>query len=369
MKKQFIPKKSKENVISKFQNRLLKWYEKNKRNLPWRSTKDPYHILVSEVMLQQTQTFRVKDYYKRFIADFPDIETLAHSKLPVVLKTWEGLGYYARARNLHRTAKLIANHRQGQFPQTYEDLIALPGVGSYTAAAIMSIAYNKPFPVVDGNVTRLISRVFGIDADPKEADTKRKLSEIINEFMPRRRAGLFNQALMELGSLVCQPKNPQCGNCCLKTLCYARTLPDPTELPIKAQKKPRPHYDVTAGFIWNDRKLLLAQRPIKEMLGGLWEFPGGKRKPNESLQACLRREIREELGIHIEVKKPIASVKHGYSHFRITLHGFHCKYIRGQVQSLGCADWKWVSPSRVSSFALPGADRKLFETWKTMKET
>ena len=356
------------SYIGRFRNRLLKWYEKNKRDLPWRKTCDPYHILVSEMMLQQTQISRVTDYYDRFITAFPNIETLAQSDMSTVLKTWEGLGYYARARNLHRTAKLIANHNNGQFPQTYDEFIALPGIGSYTAAAVMSIAYNKPIPVVDGNVTRLICRVFGIDANPKETDTKQRLFEIINKLLPQRRASFFNQALMELGSLICQPKNPQCPDCCLKPLCRAQTLTDPTELPIKVQKNTPPHYDVTAGFVWKGRKLLLAQRPAKKMLGGLWEFPGGKREPNESLQACLQREIHEELGIEIEVEEPIASVKHGYSHFRITLHGFHCKYIGGRVQSIGCADWKWIFPSEVSSFAVPGADRKLFETWKTLKE-
>ena len=350
--------------IYKFRSRILKWYEKNKRDLPWRNTQNPYHILVSEMMLQQTQISRVMDYYEQFITLFPDIDTLAQSNSSEVLKAWEGLGYYARARHLHQAAKLISNHRHGQFPQTYEDLIALPGIGTYTAAAVMSIAFNQPYPVIDGNVTRVLCRVFGIEKDPKETKTRHELSYITSELLPRRRVGIFNQALMELGSTVCHPKDPQCSECCLRYQCYACTLSDPTRLPIKVKKSPKPYFDVTAGFIWKGRKLLLAQRYAKGMLGGLWEFPGGKKESNETLRECLRREIDEELGIEVEVKEPIASIKHAFSHFRITLHGFHCQYLGGSIRSLGCADWKWIYPSEVTTFALPRADTKLFEAWQ-----
>lgn len=367
MTRKSLRKTPTKNNINSIRNRLLRWYEKNKRNLPWRNTHNPYHILISEMMLQQTQISRAKDYYEQFIAAFPDIDTLARSDLSTVLKVWEGLGYYARARNLHSAAQRIANHRHGRFPQTYEELITLPGIGPYTAAAVMSIAYDEPYPVLDGNVTRVLCRMFGIDTEPKEKRTKHELSRIASGLLPRRRVGAFNQALMELGSLVCRPKDPQCPDCCLRSLCYARTLSDPTKLPVKGTKPPIPHLDVTAGFIWKGQKVLLAQRHAQGMLGGLWEFPGGKKESNETLQECLRREIQEELGIEIKVKEPIASIKHAFTHFRMTLHGFHCRYIGGKVQSLGCADWKWIFPFEVSKFALPRADSKLFEAWRRNK--
>ncbi|MFQ6091976.1 MAG: A/G-specific adenine glycosylase [bacterium] len=351
----------------RFRRRLLHWYGKNQRSLPWRRTQDPYRIWVSETMLQQTQVFRVKEYYDRFVTAFPDVEVLARSPLSKVLKMWEGLGYYSRARDLHRAAAFIANEHHGLFPQTFEEISALPGVGPYTAAAVMSIAYDQPYPVVDGNVTRVLCRVFDIEKDPRGKEAGQQLHDIAAALLPRRRAGVFNQALMELGSLVCRPTDLRCSECCLRPLCYAQTLPDPTVLPVKTKKAPKPHYDVTAGVIWKDQKILLAQRHPKGMLGGLWEFPGGKREPNESLKKCLRREIKEELGIDIEVKELIGSVRHSYSHFRITLHGFHCRHLRGRARPLGCADWKWISPPEVSAYALPGADRKLLEVWRRKK--
>jgi len=353
--------------VDRFRRRLLKWYEENRRDPPWRNTQDPYRILVSEMMLQQTQVSRVKEYYERFIATFPSVEALARSPLSHVLKMWEGLGYYSRARNLHRTARLIANDRHGRFPQTLHELCALPGIGPYTASAVMSIAFNEPYPVVDGNVARVLCRVFGIEKSLKETETHGQLSKIGAVLLPRRRARTFNEALMELGSLVCRATDAQCERCCLRLLCHAQTLADPTVLPTTVKKSPLPHYDVTAGLIWRGQKVLLSQRHLDEMLGGLWEFPGGKTKPNESLEDCLRREIKEELGIDIEVREHIGAVKHAYSHFRITLHGFHCRYVGGRVRSLGCADWKWVLPSEISSYALPRADRKLLEVLERKK--
>ena len=352
------------SFIDRFRRRLLRWYEKNGRDLPWRQTRDPYRIWISETMLQQTQVSRVKEYYERFVFTFPDIETLAHSSLSKVLKMWEGLGYYSRARNLHRAAKIIANEDHGCFPQTIDAFSALPGVGSYTAGAVMSIAFNQPFPVVDGNVRRVLCRVVGVKHNPRERNAQQHLLHIAATLLPRRRAGIFNQAIMDLGALVCQPTGPNCTDCCLHPLCFAQTLPDPTVLPVRAKRLPTPHYDVTAGVIWKGPKILLAQRYPKGLLGGMWEFPGGKKEQSETLEECLCREIKEELDIEIDIIQPMASVKHTYSHFRITLHGFHCKYVRGRVRARGCADWKWIFPAEISSYALPRADLKLLEDWK-----
>lgn len=352
------------NFVARFRRRLLQWYQDNGRDLPWRKTQDPYKIWLSEIMLQQTQVSRVKMYYKQFLSDFPTLDTLAHSPLSKVLKTWEGLGYYSRARNLHQAAKLIINEDHGIFPQTIETFLSLPGVGPYTAGAVMSIAFNQPYPVVDGNVRRVLCRVLGVRQNPGEGKTQQRLTKIAETLLPRRRAGTFNQAIMDLGAMVCRPKGPQCTDCCLQPLCFAQTLSDPSILPVKVKKSPRPHYDVTAGVIWKGRKILLAQRYPRGLLGGMWEFPGGKREQNESLEACLQREIQEELGIEIDVTEPIASVNHAYTHFRITLYGFHCQYVSGRVKAIGCADWKWIFPSKIPSYPLPRADLKLLEAWE-----
>ena len=364
MTRSYLWHKLTERYIGRFRRRLLQWYEMNGRDLPWRKTRNPYRIWISEIMLQQTQVSRVKEYYERFLAAFPDIEVLARSPLSKVLKMWEGLGYYSRARNLHQAAKIIANEDHAQFPQTISEFSSLPGVGPYTAAAVMSIAFNQPYPVIDGNVKRVLCRLLGVKQNLGEKRTEADLTHIATTLLPRRRAGAFNQALMELGALVCRPIGPKCTDCCLKSLCFAQTLPDPTILPLKARKTPIPHYDVTAGVIWKGSRVLLAQRFPRGLLGGLWEFPGGKKEGSETLEECLCREIKEELGIDVRIIEPIASIKHAYSHFRITLHGFHCKYGKGSVRSIECADWKWVLPSEISSYALPRADRKLLEVWE-----
>ena len=359
-----LPKKLTKNFIHRFRSRLLQWYAQNGRDLPWRRTRDPYKIWISEIMLQQTQVPRVITYYSHFLSAFPTLETLAQSSLSKVLKKWEGLGYYSRARNLHRAAKMVTEDDHGHFPKNLETFQKLPGVGPYTAGAVMSIAFNQPYPVVDGNAGRVLCRVFGEKQNPREQRIQQQLTRIAARLLPRRRAGDFNQAIMDLGALVCRPKGPNCTDCCLKPLCFAQTLPDPSALPVKEVKLPTPHYDVTAGVIWKGRKILLAQRYPKGLLGGMWEFPGGKREQNESLEACLRREIQEELGIETKIIEPIASVKHAYTHFRITLHGFHCQYISGRTSALGCADWKWVFPEEITSYALPRADVKLLEVWE-----
>ncbi len=352
-----------QNTTRTFRRRLLRWYEMNGRDLPWRRTQDPYRIWVSEIMLQQTQVSRVEEYYGRFITAFPTLETLAHSSLSQVLKMWEGLGYYSRARNLHRAASIIIESDHSRFPRTIDAFSALPGVGPYTAGAVMSIAFNQPYPALDGNVRRVLCRVFGIQGKPSERKTKQILLALAGRLLPVRQPASFNQALMELGALVCRPTTPHCSDCCLQPLCAAQKLPDPSSLPVREKKPRRVHYDVTAGVIRRGSRILLAQRYPEGLLGGMWEFPGGKKEPRESLEECLRREIREELGIDIAVDEPIGSVNHAYTHFQFTLHGFHCRYIGGKVRNLGCADWKWIRPAEISSYALPGADRKLLRLW------
>ncbi len=368
----------------RFAPRLLSWYGRHGRDLPWRRTRDPYRILVSEMMLQQTQVARVLEYYDRFLETFPDVSALAGAPLDRVLKVWEGMGYYARARNLHRAAGMIVDRHDGRIPADLETLQALPGVGYNTAASVASLAYGRHWPVLDGNAVRVLCRVFGISGDPRPAAGKRRLVTLAKELAPRGKIGPFNQAIMDLGSQICRPADPRCIECPLEKICAGHAAGDPTRYPRKRKKKPRPHYDVTAGIIWEggsagsgavkeggrrNRRLLIARRQMDDLLGGLWEFPGGKREDGETLEGCLRREIREELGIAIRVDGPFMSLDHGYSHFRFTLHAFHCTYLKGTPRPLGCSDFRWVRVSDLKTFALSRADQKLAAALREREES
>lgn len=340
--------------------RVLAWYAKNKRDLPWRrDAHDPYHVWISEILLQQTQVATVIPYYERFLARFPNVQALANAKLDDVLKVWEGAGYYARARNLHRAAQEIVKRFGGKLPSTVDELMTLPGIGRYTAGAIASIAFQQDAPVLDGNVARVLCRYFNIRRDPKQSATQKQLWQIAKALLPRGRAGDFNQGLMELGATICTPRTPRCDVCPLHRTCEARRLGWQERLPVKAKKKKLPHHEIAVGIIWKRGKILIAQRPPEKLLGGLWEFPGGHRQNNESLQACVRREVKEELDVQVKVGEKIATINHAYSHFSITLHAFHCAWASGRPRAIGCAAWKWVSPNELNDYAFPKANRKV----------
>ncbi len=339
---------------------LFEWFDRSRADYPWRRTSDPYTVWVSEIMLQQTRVASVIPYYERFLERFPTLADLAAAPLDDVLKRWEGLGYYSRARNLHRAVRIIVDELQGQIPSTVEGLRNLPGIGRYTAGAIASIAFGVDAPVVDGNIIRVLSRLADITEDVGKSSTQSHIWEIASSLVPSGRAGSWNEALMELGNRICTPRAPDCGNCPLADFCQAQKLGVQEFRPVKTPKSPTPHYDVTAGVIRRgDGRLLIAQRPTTAMLGGLWEFPGGKREKDESLIECLQREIREELGIEIRVGPQITTVRHAYSHFRITLYAFDCQYVEGEPQAIGCAAWEWVSPSDLERYAFPVTDQKI----------
>ncbi len=345
----------------RFQLDLLCWYGEAARKLPWRETRDPYRILLSEIMLQQTQVDTVIPYYHRFLKAFPSLHSLAHAPLDRVLKLWEGLGYYSRARNLHALAQAVSKDRGGCLPSNFEELIELPGIGRYTAGAVLSIAFHQDYPVVDGNVQRVLARYFLVEDDITLSETQRHMWKLASSLVPHGKAGDFNQALMELGALICVPRNPHCPVCPLSHSCRARRQKRQNELPVKKRKAPTPHFDIGAGVIWRGRKILIAQRPLKGLLGGLWEFPGGKLERGESLKECAQREIREELGIHVHVGKKVAAIEHAYSHFKITLHVFHCVYVNGTPQTLGVRDWKWVHARELKRFAFPAANQPIIK--------
>ena len=312
-------------------------------------------------MLQQTQIETVKPYYARFLAAFPTIEALAAAPLDDVLKLWEGLGYYSRARNLHRTAQTIMHEQGGVFPNTVETLMTLPGIGRYTAGAVASIGFDQRAPVLDGNVIRVLTRLYDLADDVARPATLDKLWSLAESLLPDARAGDYNQALMDLGRTICKPRTPRCADCPIRRHCRAYAEGTQAERPVKPARKKTPHYDVTAGLIWNvGGELLIAQRPLDGLLGGLWEFPGGKREPGEDLPTCLKRELREELAIEVEVGELFAVVRHAFTHFKITLHAFTCRYIENESpQALGVHAWAWVTPDRLSAYSFGKADRQV----------
>ena len=343
-------------------DRILSWYAHHKRDLPWRNTRKPYYIWVSEVMLQQTQVDTVIPYYRRFLKQFPTIEALAGASLQEVLKAWENMGYYARARHLHAAAQEVVKRRGGKIPNTWDELIRLPGVGAYTASAILSFAFDKSFATVDGNAQRVLCRLYAIQEPIDQSRTQRKICELAAKIIPSEEPAKFNHGIMELGATICKPRSPLCNNCPMGDLCLAFQKGLQEVLPITRKRKPLPHKEMTAAVIVDKRgRLLIVQRPNKGLLGGLWKFPGGERGAGESLQQGLRRHVREELGIGVKVGEAVTSVKHAYTHFRITLHAFQCARRNGRPRAIGCHRLQWVMPEGLDDFPFSRADRKVIE--------
>lgn len=340
--------------------RLLKWFDANARDLPWRRTRDPYAIWLSEIMLQQTQVETVKAYYARFLKRLPTVRDFAGARLDTVLKLWEGLGYYTRARNAHRAAKQVVKDFDGEFPGTVEDLQRLSGVGRYTAGAIASIAFGVRAPLVDGNVVRILCRIFCLHGNPALPAMQKRLWALASDLVPMRRPGDFNEAMMELGATLCRRQSPDCALCPLKTLCQAYQQGVQMELPQRIKRKARPRVHVAVGVIYRRGRVLIDKRKPEGLLGGLWEFPGGKKKSGESYEQALTREVREELDIEIQVKDRLIVVDHAYTHFEVQLHVYACEFVSGQPKCLGCTDIKWVFPSQLGRYAFPTANRKIF---------
>ena len=339
--------------------RLLDWYSLRARQLPWRGLTDPYAIWISEVMLQQTRIDTVIPYFKRWMERFPSISVLASASQQEVLSTWEGLGYYSRARNLHRAAKTIMKEYEGQLPGDTHTLRKLPGIGRYTAGAIASIAFGMDEPTLDGNIRRVLARLFDVREPARSSQGERYLWDLATANMPAGRAGDYNQALMDLGAMICTPRQPDCNNCPLNDSCQAFALGVQEERPVFGPKPAVPHYTVTAAVIQRDRNILLARRPENGLLGGLWEFPGGKQQPGEDLSTCLRREICEELGVEVSVGDPIGVYRHAYTHFRITLHAFHCRLTSGEPVPLEASELRWVKPVELIAFPMGKIDRQI----------
>lgn len=341
---------------------LLAWYDANRADLPWRGA-DAYRVWLSEIMLQQTRIETVISYYKRFLTTYPTINALAAAPLDDVLKLWEGLGYYSRARNLHRAAQMLVEQYGGELPRTANELQQLPGIGRYTAGAIASIAFGERAALLDGNVMRVFARWLDLPDDISERSVQQTLWQIAETLVPAERPGDYNQALMELGQTICTPRNPSCAACPVQALCRAAANGTQEARPVKKKRAPTPHYHVAAGIIRDDTgRILIAQRKAEGLLGGLWEFPGGKQEHGETLPQTLRRELQEELAIDVEVGEFFVQVRHAFTHFKITLHAYECRYLGAlppysEPQTLDCANWAWVQEDELERYSFGKADR------------
>ena len=355
--------------MSTFVTPLLAWYAANHRRLPWREGVSPYAIWLSEIMLQQTRVDTVLPYWRRFLARFPDVGALAAADLQEVLKLWQGLGYYSRARNLHAAAREVVARHGGAFPASLDGLAALPGVGPYTAAAIASMAFGVPAPVQDGNVLRVFARWLALEVDVRTPAARRPIQALLASALVAGDGqgggavdpGTFNNAIMELGALVCTPRDPACTACPLAPGCGALAAGRVADLPVRVARSPVPHHQVAVGLVWRDGHVLVARRPVTAMLGGLWELPGGKRRPRESLEATARREIAEETGLTVAVGAPLVTVRHAYTHLRITLTAFHCTVLSGEARPLASDEVRWVLPADLARLPLPRATEKVVE--------
>ncbi|NBV42084.1 A/G-specific adenine glycosylase [bacterium] len=345
-------------------SRLTTWFDQNQRRMPWRSYPIPYWVWVSEAMLQQTQVATVIPYFQRFVSLFPDIAALARADQQAVLKAWEGLGYYSRARNLHKAAQIIDSELNGVVPDDYGRLQELPGFGPYIAAAVVSIAYGKPVPVVDGNVLRVFSRFWAISDDIRSPKVRDALFGRLTPYIQGADPSTFNQAIMELGALVCTPKSPACTDCPLAQDCEAYTQNRIDEFPVKSKKDPVPHYTIGVGVVWKDNQVLIGRRAEDQLLGGLWEFPGGKQLPEEAIEQTVVRELLEETGVRVRVGQCYAVVNHAYTHFKITLHAYECFYESGDPQPKSATELRWVGLDEIDAYPFPKANLRVLEAMR-----
>ena len=337
---------------------LLSWFQTNKRCLPWRSCVSAYAVWVSEIMLQQTQVETVLPYYRRFMKRFPSIRSLAEAPLQDVLRSWEGLGYYARARHLKDAAESVRANHGGRLPRLAADLVRLPGIGEYTAAAIASICFGERIAVVDGNVARVMARLKAIDEDVGRTAMRRCLATELASFAPKRAPGDFNQAMMELGALVCRPRRPHCDVCPLQPRCLAYKMSAVDRFPIKSAAKKIPHREMVAAVVRRKRSVLLVRRPSNGLLGGLWEFPGGPRKPREKLACAVRRCVWQQTQLEVATVAPFRVLKHAYSHFRITLRVLECRPVSGKIKAPAGQAARWIPVCKLNEYPLPAVHRR-----------
>lgn len=342
--------------------RVLDWFAHCKRPLPWRQDYLPYAVWIAEIMGQQTQLERVAEYFTRWMRQFPDIATLASAPEQAVLKSWEGLGYYSRAHNIRRTAKILVDEYDGQLPQDKKALLALPGIGPYTAAAILSIGFNQAAPLVDANVERIFARLLDLEEPVKSAAGRQKTQEQAACFLDPHAARTCNEALMEFGERVCTPKRPLCGKCPLNGLCLAFRRDTVAMRPVLLGRPQRLDLFMACGIIRQNGLFYIQQRLQDDIWGGLWEFPGGKMENGELPEEAAIREILEETGWQVRIDAPFRSVVHHYTRYRVTLHSFFCTIEAGQRAEpclAAASRYAWVEAQALERYPYPSGHRQL----------
>ena len=349
--------------MQSIQRALIDWFGRTGRDLPWRKDYDPYHVWISEIMLQQTRMDRGVFFYRRWLERFPDIRAVAAADEREILKYWEGLGYYARARNLHKAARLMVDRHQGKIPESCEALLGLPGVGPYTAAAIASIAFNHDVAVVDANVERILARLFDIAGPIKNTATKKWMHRKALELLPPGEARIFNQALMDLGGLLCTPKNPACDSCPVANFCAALQAGRVGERPVVTASTKTVLIEMATGVLTCQGLLFIQQRLADDVWGRLWEFPGGRLETGETPEEAVIREYREETGFAVEIIAGITTVVHHYMHYKVVLHAFSCRLTGGctEPELREAQDFRWIVPQDLALYGFPAGHRKIID--------
>ncbi|MEG2173154.1 MAG: A/G-specific adenine glycosylase [Desulfovibrionaceae bacterium] len=352
-------------TIPPMRQALHTWFALHQRPLPWRRDYSPYAVWISEIMLQQTQMERGVSYFERWMQRFPNIAAVAAAPEEDILHQWEGLGYYSRARNLHKAARIIIDRHHGLFPSALNDIRALPGIGPYTAGAIASIAFGADTACIDANVERVIARVFDIDTPLKQEPAASRVRKLAKALLPKGQARMHNQAMMELGALVCR-KKALCEMCPLQTMCQSHYLNITHERPVRGKSTPTTSLMVVTGILHHNNAYFMQKRLATGVWGKLWEFPGGRIEEGESPEQALVREFMEETGFAVRVKEKLGIIRHGYTTYRIKLHCFSLELQDSSTPDkptppvlTAASEYRWLHPPDMTRLGMPAAHRKL----------
>jgi len=347
-------------VLSRqIRRRLLAWFDRHRRDLPWRHTRDPYRIWLSEIMLQQTQVAAVVPFYQRFLKAFPTVEALAAADEQLVLRHWEGLGYYRRARHLHQAARLLVAKHGSRLPDDPDSWRELPGIGRYTLGAVLSQAFGRRLPILEANSCRVLCRLFGVRKPPKQSSVQSHLWHLAEQLLPVKRVGDFNQALMELGALVCTPAAPDCGGCPLAALCVARGLGIQERLPLRPPAPATVAVDEVAVLVRRGPRVLVGQRPDTGRWANLWEFPHDGLRLGETHQAAAARMLPALTGVVADLGPEVTTLTHAVTRYSITLVCLEATHRRGEFQSTYYQQGRWIKPAQLVQLPFGSPQRRL----------